>query len=514
MSKQKEFGDFQTPVDLAGDVVALLASRFGAPMMVVEPTCGLGSFIEAAYAVWGESCRYSGSEINPDYCIAARQRFAERDRVAIMERDFFSTDWEEVLTSNPLGNVFVLGNPPWVTNSELGSLKSSNIPDKANFQGLRGFDAKTGKANFDIAEWMIIRLVEALSDGDVLAMLCKTATARKVLTHFWKTDVSVSEECIYLIDAKKSFDVSVDACLLVLRAGGANEQFASVYGTLGSKTPMSRFGILNGELVANIDDYERCRDIDGFSNYKWRSGIKHDASKVMELNPRDGGFVNGYGEKCDIEDEYVYPLLKSSDLGNGRLVPRKYVIVTQKKVGESTDPIQTRAPKTWVYLEQHSDALDARKSSIYNKRARFSIFGIGGYSFSAWKVAISGLYKTLRFEAVPPVEGKPMMLDDTCYFFPCETGDEAIFWAKLLNSEECIRFLHSLVFFASKRPVNIDVLRRIDFAQLARKKGVFNQAKTFLEKAGMYESKEQPFLVFEDEGREKYETKGSSKKKI
>ena len=509
MSKRKEFGDFQTPVDLTDEVVDLLSSLFGTPEAVVEPTCGQGNFIGAAYDRWGDKCLYSGSEINPEYCVSARQRFSGNDRVAIMERDFFSTDWEEVLGSCPNGHVLVLGNPPWVTNSALGSLNSANLPDKANFQGLRGFDAKTGKANFDIAEWMVIRLVEALPETAVLAMLCKTATARKVLMHFWRTDVPVSEEGLFLIDAKKSFDVSVDACLLVLRSGGKTEQFASVYESLNATTAMSRFGILNGELVANIDDYQRCRDIDGFSNYKWRSGVKHDASKVMELNLREDGFVNGFGEECWIEDEYVFPLLKSSDVGNGRLVPRKYVIVTQRKVGESTDPIKTRAPETWKYLESHASILDARKSSIYKKRAQFSIFGIGGYSFSEWKVSISGLYKRLRFEAIPPVDGKPMMVDDTCYFFPCATEGEARFWAGLLNSEECLRFLHSLVFFDAKRPVNIDILRRIDFAQLAREKGVFEQAQTYLETAGLYESKHQPLLVFEE--KPKYQTKNKSK---
>ena len=505
MSKRKEFGDFQTPIDLATKVVGSLSDRFGTPGLVIEPTCGMGNFIDAAFSRWGDKCLYSGSEINPEYCVSARQRFSETDRVSIMERDFFSTEWEEVFSACSTGYTLVLGNPPWITNSELGILKSSNLPDKANFQGLRGFDAKTGKANFDIAEWMIIRLVEALLDGGVLAMLCKTATARKVLTHFWKTGVPISEEGVFLIDAKKSFDVSVDACLLVVRAGGMTEQFASVYESLDATTAMSRFGILNGELVANIDDYERCREIDGFSNYKWRSGIKHDASKVMELHFREGGFVNGFGEKCQLESEYVYPLLKSSDVGNGRLVPRKYVIVTQQKVGEPTDTIKTKAPKTWKYLESHASILDARKSSIYKKRARFSIFGIGGYSFSEWKVSISGLYKRLRFEAVPPVDGKPMMVDDTCYFFPCETEGEAKFWAGLLNSEICLRFLHSLVFFDAKRPVNIDVLRRIDFAQLARKMGVFGQALVYLEKAGMYEGDQQPLLVFED--TPKYKTK-------
>ena len=217
----------------------------------------------------------------------------------------------------------------------------------------------------------------------------------------------------------------------------------------------------------------------------------------MELTPFDGGYTNGMGENVQIEDYFVYPLLKSSDLGNGRLIPRRYVIVTQTTVGEDTSRIRIAAPLTWAYLEAHSGYLDFRKSSIYRKRPRFSIFGIGEYSFAPWKVAISGLYKGLRFEVVSPIEGKPTMVDDTCYFFPCATEDEARFWAGLLNEEDCIRFLHSLVFFDAKRPVNIDVLRRMDFAELARQHGVFAEALQYLQSAGTLEGKKQQMLVFE-----------------
>lgn len=92
----------------------------------------------------------------------------------VFHKDFFGEDWKENLARSAGSKVFVIGNPPWVTNSELGQLGSQNLPEKTNFQGLRGFDARTGKSNFDIAEWMLMRLVEALPSEGVLAVLCKT----------------------------------------------------------------------------------------------------------------------------------------------------------------------------------------------------------------------------------------------------------------------------------------------------------------------------------------------------
>ena len=39
------------------------------------------------------------------------------------------------------------------------ALASPNLPSKSNFQNRKGLDAVTGKANFDISEWMLIQLM-------------------------------------------------------------------------------------------------------------------------------------------------------------------------------------------------------------------------------------------------------------------------------------------------------------------------------------------------------------------
>ncbi len=496
--KKKEFGDFQTPLHLGREIIHLLAKFIPCPDIVVEPTSGTGNFLECAFQQWGNSSQYFGFDLNEDYIQSSSQRFADTGCVHINKQDFFSYDWKLFFAENINKQILILGNPPWVTNSALGLMGSRNLPQKSNFQRFKGFDAKTGKANFDIAEWIIIKLVETVLGKDAtLAMLCKTATARKVLTYFWKNKISIGPCRVYLIDSKKDFDVAVDACLLVMDLNSSIEdKTAQVYESLSHEKPCHRFGIHNGELIANLDGYLEYKDIDGFSNYIWRSGLKHDAAKVMELKLCHGQLINGFDEVVEIEKKHVYPLLKSSDLGNGCLIPRKYVIVTQTSVGESTDIIAQKMPKTWRYLCKYAKILDNRKSSIYNERPRFSIFGIGPYSFSKWKVAISGLYKNLLFSAVPSINGKPIMFDDTCYFIPCNSREEAEFWSDTLNSEQCQRFLHSLVFFDAKRPVNIDILRRINFAKLAIRRNKIEKARNYLQFAGFHGG-QQSLLVFE-----------------
>ena len=506
MSNKKEFGDFQTPDDLATKAVALVAEIFGVPDLVVEPTAGLGAFLKASAHQWGHTPRYEGYEINREYVDRAATSL-EGLGIDLYHRDFFSEDWKHNLERNGGARILVLGNPPWVTNSDLGQLGSQNLPKKTNFQGLRGFDARTGKSNFDIAEWMLIRLIEALSPEGTVAMLCKTMTARKVLRHFWKTDGGREGSRLFRIDAKASFDVAVDACLFMTTGRITNDRTATIHADLDLTSDATQFGFIDGDLVSDIEAYNRHRNFDGGSSaYTWRSGVKHDATKVMEFTRVGKMFRNGFGETVELEDEFIYPLLKSSDLGNGRVDVRRYVLVTQAHTGDDTSVIASSAPRTWEYLTSHANALDGRRSSIYQNRSRFSVFGIGPYSFAPWKVAISGFYKSFAFVMVPPINDRPVMVDDTCYSIPCNSRAEARLLCELLSSESALEFLRSLVFTDSKRPITIDVLRRISLFEIARDLGRLSKLKSFVQASAFDDGTEHQMSLFM-EPKQKYQTK-------
>lgn len=98
----------------------------------------------------------------------------------------------------------------------------------------------------------------------------------------------------------------------------------------------------------------------------------------------------------------------------------------------------------------------------------FSIFGIGDYSFAPYKVAISGMYKKSNFSLVMPINDKPVMLDDTCYFLSFNKYLDALFTLLILNSELVQSFLKSLTFVDSKRPYNKDTLMRIDLLEATK----------------------------------------------
>ncbi len=405
--------------------------------------------------------------------------------------NFFEIDWDAVVAecAEPM---LILGNPPWVTNSVLGVLGSVNLPPKQNLPGRTGLEGLTGKSNFDVSEWMIFRLLQSIAGRRAtLAMLCKTAVARRVLARAWEGGLSLDTCEMRPIDALRHFEARVDACLLVCRTQGGSTGAADcrMFESLESSQSPRAFGWRDGRLIADLAAYDRNKHLLGgpgqAAQARWRSGIKHDCSAVFEFRKRPTGeLINGLGEVVDLEPDYLFPLVKSSDVAGARQAREalsdsdgrmrgegsslRWMLVPQRRVGKPTEPVRHRAPKTWRYLQRHAERLDRRASRVYEKQPRFSIFGVGPYSFARWKVIVSGFYKMPRFVAVGPVRGRPVVCDDTCYFLPCATATEALSLARLLNGPRGRDFFSAFVFADAKRPLTAEILGSLDLGAFAR----------------------------------------------
>jgi hypothetical protein len=453
-----QFGDFQTPPELA----TLCLEKLSIPTdaRILEPTCGTGTFLRAAGAIAPDSERI-GIEVQPKHAKAAA------DCGTILTRSVFTTDFNRDVTFSGDGPLFVIGNPPWVTSSELSRMGSDNLPDKRNLKQARGLDALLGSSNFDVCECVILKAMEDFRTHlFTLGMLCKTHVARNVIEHAARESHPITDSAAYRIDAKTWFNADVDACFLVIHSdpNGTRNYVTKLYPKLDADT-FTRFGVVNGTLVSDIDLYERVKDADGTCRHTWRSGIKHDAAGVFEL--RANPTTSGYGDVVDVEDEYLFPLLKGTDVFRGRHTnPQRLVIVPQMAFGENTAHLETDAPKLWKYLTDNADVIDSRKSSIYRNMPRFSVFGHGEYTFAPYKVAVSGMHKEPVFRLITPFNGKPVVLDSTCAFIPFDNGvDAARTWAKL-NSPECRDLIESLVFWDAKRPLTKKLLSRLNLDKL------------------------------------------------
>lgn len=448
-------GDWQTPQDFALKCCQLIRDNLGfQPDHVVEPTCGIGNFIDASREVFPDADVF-GIEIDTNYVSYLYERFSSDSKVHVRQGDFLKDEITGQIAEK--GSTLILGNPPWVTNSTLSTLGSDNLPQKSNLKGLRGIDALTGESNFDICEWIILRALSSFKgDDDILAMLCKTSVARNIAIELAKSRANV-HIIMYSFDSKKVFDIQAPACLLV--CDFRSHKLLIEQTEMDSRAKSTEL-IFDGKSLTEKLNKEMSTLL-GTCQLTWRQGVKHDCGNVMELLLDKGAYVNKLGETVVIEDEFVFPLIKSSK-------SRQYVIedaahavpMTQRKIGEDTNRLESVAPHFWQYLNNHAELFDARKSSIYRNAPRFAMFGVGDYSYADYKVAVSGFYKNPVFSLAHGK--KPIMFDDTCYFLAFDNEADAQVCMLLLNSEIVQAFYQSVAFLDSKRPFSKKVLSKLD----------------------------------------------------
>lgn len=468
-----EYGDWQTSIELALSICRMLKKQGVNPKVVIEPTCGKGNFILAALQVFDGIEDVYGIEIYNPYLDDLRlklreQSYLQKARVHLYNCDIFNFDFSEIKQAVAGREVLVLGNPPWVTNSKLGLISSRNLPKKSNFKKIKGIAAITGKGNFDIAEY-IFNLITSVILGETgtVALLLKNSVIKNIVYEQRFGRYAVNRISQYAIDAKKEFGVSVSAALMCMTLGNLAVSTCQVRDFYTSQ-PVKEYGWVGESFVSDIALYCKYGCIDGHSPIEWWSGVKHDCSKVMELTCKNGKLINGFGDEVDVEEEMVYPLLKSSDVTGGEIYrTRKYILVPQKSINEDTSLLEHKMPKAYKYLNIYANLLDNRGSSIYKNKPRFCLFGIGQYSFKKYKVIVSGLYKHIRFSLVHSICDKPIMLDDTCYMLGFDGYKEAFITYRLLNSAPVQAFIGSLLFADAKRVVNKDLLMRVDLLKAA-----------------------------------------------
>jgi hypothetical protein len=365
------------------------------------------------------------------------------------EIDFAELRWDG------RGPLCVVGNPPWVTSAALGRAESGVLqPPRSNLKRLRGLAARTGAANFDVAEFLILKLLRDLRAQPLhLAMLVKESVARNLLASVDQLDLGVTRAEIVRIDARAWFDVSVDACCLLLATTAAGVLDVPVPIRAAFDAPPTSFFAPPAAAPG------------GTSRYVFRQGIKHDAADIFELRARDGRWYNGFGDQVDVEPDYLFPLRKARSLHLGNADESLALVVPQRRLGAPTSELQQQAPRLWRYLTAHSERIAARKSSIYRNAPPFAFFGIGPYSFAPWKVAVAGLYPDARFRVIGPEDGRPVVFGDTAYFVPFADESAAREFGRLCARPAVAALIASRVV-RGKRPITKALLDGIDWETL------------------------------------------------
>ncbi|MHA1308402.1 MAG: methyltransferase [Candidatus Heimdallarchaeota archaeon] len=476
-----EWGDVQTPFDFVKNVYAIIKNTGFNPERIIEPTCGKGNFLLAALDIFPELKQMYGIEIQEKHLWSfiitvlsrvkkAKEGKVNQPKINLKIDDIFSHIFPKELRDDSVKSILVIGNPPWVTASELSRMDAMNIPAKSNIKNFSGIEAIMGRSNFDISENIIIKMIENFSNQNgKLAFLCKTSVIRNIMKYLPSKDWEVGNIRAIQFDAKKVFGKTCDASLLLMDLNMKEKEIiCSLSNFENPDKTIKHFGWVKNKFVADIQKYQKTKRYDGKGSFTWRQGVKHDATKILELKKVSASiYRNKLDEVLTIEDNLVYPLQKGSNIRNFEPKDKmKRILLPQKSLKDDTEKIKELYPKTWQYLSSKEDHFKKRKSRIYKNKNDFAIFGIGDYAFKSFKVAIAGFYKTPYFALLQPIENKPVIVDDTCYYLGFETYSEALFVATALNSKLSLEFFESIVFLDAKRPFTKEMLMRLDVNQI------------------------------------------------
>ncbi|XZN97527.1 MAG: class I SAM-dependent methyltransferase [Microcoleus sp.] len=118
-----EYGDFQTPPPLAEMVCRKLVELNVNPSTIIEPTCGVGNFIQAAADWFPSAAKIIGVEINQNYLTEFRlnKQLFQDERCEIFHGDFFQFDWESLVNqyTNRLTDFYTTRKSACITNFEI-----------------------------------------------------------------------------------------------------------------------------------------------------------------------------------------------------------------------------------------------------------------------------------------------------------------------------------------------------------------------------------------------------------
>ncbi|AWX32642.1 class I SAM-dependent methyltransferase [Methanosphaera sp. BMS] len=462
-NSKKEYGDYQTPQYFANKVVKYVKEKLEyEPDLIIEPTCGVGNFIKACRKYYSAT-RIVGIDINEEYL----NEIGATNNLQLYHGNIFDLDFNRIKIDDDT-KYLIIGNPPWVTNTRLSKYESDNIPEKNNYKHLEYFDAITGESNFDISEHIILSLIDDFNKSNAaIVFLCKYSVACNIFKHLAQNKIRLANVQIIKFDSMKVFKADTTSCILIMEFND-DGRLVNKCNVSNMDNPKENYtiGVIDDKFYSNTDNMV---DIDGICSFEWRQGIKHDCVKVMELKKVGDKYENKKDERVYLEENLLYPLLKSSNLKKPIVTDSNYsILLTQHRLKEDTSYIKDEYPLTWKYLDENRELFANRKSSIYRRCPEFSIFGIGKYAFRPYKVAISGFYKKGLFSLVYNDE-KSMMLDDTCYYISFDDYDSAYITMLILNSNLVQNFLKSIVVIDSKRPYTKKVLKRIDIIKTLKK---------------------------------------------
>ncbi|MBB6646296.1 N-6 DNA methylase [Halobellus ruber] len=483
-------GSYYTPRGVADVAVGELDVDDAASETVLDPGCGSGVFLAAAVdaklaaleedlqpdaRVDAITSTVYGIDLDPIAVKMAKLSYLHALRPAIgssspdgIEVPVFLADSlgmtrEESISFRArtvdLTVDHLVGNPPWLT---WGALQESvreawreTHVDRLNLLPHPGTEAILGHANDDVSVPFVWAWIDRYLDdgGDasfVLKRDIRTGPAGRVLRRGQVGDRPVSVRHVHDFGGLRPFgdDVAVNAAVYTI--GADSEPSFPIpmdrWSRSGDAPSFATGGAMRGTLARErvglvpVDDADPGsswigtdaeRRAHGECSHEIRHGVKDDAAEVFTVDRAQLG---------ELDHDHVYPYLRSKHVVKYGLFGYDLQLVPMRTAGQdNAAELRAAHPDTYAYLERNRERLESRSSTWLDGGPFYNLFGLGPYTWSAYKVVWCRLGFKPHFAVVSAVEDpdlgeKPVVPGDHCMFVPTDDEYEAHFLCGLLNS--------------------------------------------------------------------------------
>jgi len=202
------------------------------------------------------------------------------------------------------------------------------------------------------------------------------------------------------------------------------------------------------------------------------TGERPGGSHVI-ANITEGAKKKVEGTHAAVEAELVYPLLRGANVDYWKALPEAHIILTHEPTMRlkaiTVERMESDFPKTFSYFKRFQDML--RKRPAFRRYFRedapfYSIFNIGEYTFSPWKVVWREQAAGLTVAVVGPENGRPVIPDHKLMMVQIDTKQEAYYLCGALNSAPARLVVAA---YATETSMNTHILENVRISSFQEK---------------------------------------------
>jgi SAM-dependent methyltransferase len=206
---------------------------------------------------------------------------------------------------------------------------------------------------------------------------------------------------------------------------------------------------------------------------------KRPGNNLIVANITEGAKKKVEPTKAAIESVLIYPLLRGADVSHWSATPNAHIILTHestmrlKAIPERR--MQSDYPKAFAYFKRFEEML--RKRAAFRRYFKddapfYSIFNIGEYTFSKWKVVWREQASGLTAAVVGSLEQRPVIPDHKLMTVAVDSGNEAHFLCAALNSAPSRLVVAS---YAIEISMDTHILQNVRIPMFSDKNGVHRE---------------------------------------